>query len=494
MKRFTILFILSLLIVSEITAQATKTDYFINTSTTRSSLNPALRPSQGYVGFPGLSNVYVDIKTNTFNLDHLLFKKEGDMLTFMHPEVSSDEFLKNMSDNNYVSADLAWSFLSAGWYAGEGFWTVNFGARAYTNFNIPKSVFELMKEGFSDEEEESHNYDLKNIGGNATAFFETALGYSRPLLDNSLMVGVKVKHLLGVGDMNLNIDRMNIAYDGPGRTWSSVAQASLNGSYKGIKPKYKYQRKLNREGVEEEKESFDGIETDGYGVVGSGFGFDLGVVYDFNKVAEGIADPVFSDIMSRVKVSMALTDIGYISWSGKNSMQLTSPNSETSFSPNDYIIGDDDGAKSLEDHLDDVMDDFGEALNFKETKQGKGRRTSLRTNMNIGLEYEAWKDNLSVGLLSSTHFGEYQTITEFTASANYNPNKSWFATSLSYSFVHSSFDTFGLAIHLAPSRGINLFLASDYVIPHVNSDFWPTTSKGVNVQLGLSIPIGSRRN
>ena len=489
MKHFIILFIL-LSVVLGVTAQTTKTDYFINTSQTRSSLNPAFRPNQGYVGFPLLSNIYVDIKTNTLNLDHLLFPKNNDLLTFMHPDVSSNEFLKNMADNNYLSTDLTWKFLSAGWYAGEGFWTIDFGTRMHADLNIPKSVFELMKLGFSDEEDRPFNYDLKNIGGNASAFAETALGYSRPLLENSLIVGAKVKFLLGIGDMNLNIDKMNIAYDGQG-TWSAQSKASLNGSISGLTPKYK--KKINSQtGIEEEL--FDGFDSDGFGISGSGFGLDLGAVYDFNKMAESITDPVFSDIMSRVKASMAFTDIGYISWSGKNSMQLESPETGASVSPNDYIIGSDDGSKSLEDHLDDVMDDFGEALNFKETKKGKGRTTSLRTNMNIGLEYEAWKDNLSVGLLSSTQFGEYHTTTEFTVSANYNPNKSWFATSFSYSFVHSLFDTFGLAIHLAPSKGINLFLASDYVIPHVNSDFYPTTSKGVNLQLGLSIPLGSRRN
>ena len=490
MKRFISLSILSLLIVSGITAQTTKADYFVNTSQTRSSLNPAFRPSQGYIGFPGGSNIYVDIKTNTLNLDHLLFPQDGDLLTFMHPDVSSTEFLNNMADDNYMAFDFNWKLLSAGWYVGDGFWTVDLGTRMYSDFSIPKSAFELMKVGFGDKEGEPRSYDLKNIGGNATAFMEAGLGYSRSLLGNSLTVGAKAKILLGIGDMSMNIDKMNITHNGYG-DWTAQSKARLNGSISGLAPKYK--KKINKKGVEEEL--FDGFDTDeSLSISGSGFGLDLGAVYDFNKMSEGMSMPLISNIMSRVKVSAALTDIGFISWSGKNSMQLATDEKTTSFSPNDYIIGDEDGSKSLENHLDDVMGDFGEALNFKETKERKGRTTSLRTNMNIGLEYEVWKDNLSIGLLSSTQFGEHHTTTEFTMSANYNPNKSWFATSLSHSFVHGAFETFGLAIHLAPSKGINLFLASDYLIPRVNSDFYPITAKGVNFQFGLSVPIGSRRN
>jgi hypothetical protein len=485
----TIVILIALLSITGITAQTTNTDYFINESSTRSSLNPAFRPSQGYIGTP--ANVYVDIKTNTLNLDHLLFPKDGDLLTFMHPDVTADEFLKNITKNNYLAADAKWQILSAGWYKGDGFWTVDLGLRAHADVNIPKSVFELMKIGFSDNEDDVFNYDLKNIGGSISSFVETGVGYSRPLLDNSLMLGAKAKILVGLFDADINIDRMNLSYGNS--QWTAKAKASLNGSAVGLKPKYKTRIKTAKDGNSEEELLFDGIDFDDFSISGWGLGADLGAVYDFKQIAEGITDPIFSNILSRVKASLAFTDIGFISLSGSNSMHLVSPDIEVEISPNNYAIGADDGSQSLENHLNDVMEDMGEALNFKETKAGKGRTTALHTNMNIGLEYEAWANNLSVGLLSTTQFGEYHTTTEFTVSANYNPNRDWFAASLSYSFVHSLFDTFGLAIHLAPQKGVNFFLASDYVIPHINSSFLPVTAKGVNFQVGLSVPIGARR-
>lgn len=459
-------------------AQTTKSDYFINSSTTRSLLNPALRPTQGYVGIPALSNVYIDVKTNRLNLDHLVFEKDGysKPLNFMHSAVSASEFLDGIAKNNYLATDVNLRILSAGWYSGDGFWSIDVNARTHADMNVPKSLFELLKVGFSSEPDESFRYDLKNIGGNVSGYVETGVGYSKPFLENSLVVGAKAKVLFGLGNIDFNIDRLDINYEN--RRWIARSQASLNGSVKGMTATY-------------DDDQFDGLDFDSFGLAGFGLGFDLGGVYDFKNMSENISDETFSEILSRTKVSLAFTDIGFISWSGSSSLHLVSPDEAIEITPESNWDGD---GKSFEDHLTDVMDEFEEVLNFKDGPDaGKGRSTSLRTNMNIGLEYEAWKDNLTVGLLSSTQFGKYHTTSEFTLSANYNPNKSWFATTLSYSFVHSKFNTFGLAIHLAPSKGLNLFIASDYIIPHVNKEFIPVTSKAVNVQFGFTVPIGAKR-
>lgn len=477
MKRiFFILIIISGFLMN-LSAQ-TKTDYFINTSTTRSMLNPALRPSQGYIGIPALSNISLDVKTNRLNLDHLTFEKEGysKVLNFMHKDVTVEEFLDRMADNNYLATDVNIRLLGAGWYSGKGFWSVDVGVRAHADLNIPKSTFEFLKKGFRADPHESYEYDLKNIGGNASGFVEMGTGYSRPFLDNSLTLGAKAKVLLGLGNFDFNIDKLNIRYSNS--EWVVNPRASLYGSVGGLKAEFK------EDGV------FDSFDFDSFGISGFGLGFDLGGVYDFKNISQNINNEFLSEFMSRTKVSMAFTDIGFISWSGSSTVKLLSDEEPVVISPNQEWGN---GGDSFDDYFDDVITDFEDMLNFKESEPGKGRSTSLRTNMNIGLEYEAWKNNLTVGLLSSTQFGNYHTTNEFTISANYNPNKSWFATSLSYSFIHSKFNTFGLAIHLAPSKGLNFFIASDYIIPHVNKEFIPVTSKSVNVQFGFTVPLGGRR-
>lgn len=485
MKRFTLLYIFAVLFVglgNDLFAQTTYTDYFVPTSQTRSAMNPAFRPKQGYIGMPLLSNVYVEAATNTINLEHLTFVKSDELVTFLHPSVSSDEFLSKMSDKNYISADMSYKLFSAGFYAGESnnFWTIDVGLRANGGVSAPKDLFTFLKNGFSAYEEDYANgpiaYNLKDTKGAVSAFAEIAVGHSRPFLENHLLVGAKAKMLFGIGSFDLNIDNMELSAS-PDQ-WTVAGKAKLQGSFPGLAAEY------------DDEGRFDGFDIDGFGLAGFGLGFDLGAVYDLKHIVDKVDNDKLSDILSKTKVSMAFTDIGFISWSKSNSVAFETENINKTVPNREYYEG-----ENFDRWLDDIVSDFENILDLYEgDDENKGRTTSLSTNMNIGLEYEAWENNMTVGLLSSTRFGKYKTISELTLSANYNPNRGWFASTFSYSFVRSQFKTFGLAVHLAPSKGINFFLASDYIIPHVNSSFIPTTMKGINFQFGLAIPMGAVRN
>lgn len=484
MKRIYIIFSLTLLCFGFSIAQhSAYTDYFIKTSQTRSSMNPAFRPQHGFIGVPFLSNIYINAKTNTLNLDHLTLSKDGhsNRLIFMHPDVTSTEFLNKMKDNNYLAADFSYRILSTGFYAGEQFFTIDLGIRTHAEANMSKELFRLLKEGFSSELTETSppiKYDLKNISGSVSAFGELAAGYSHSFLNNSLTAGAKAKILLGIGSVDFNIKKLEVEYGY--NYWKTRSQASLNASFKGISPKFDVDG------------NFDGLDigNDGFGICGWGLGFDLGAVYDFKNISENININFLSYILERTRVSMAFTDIGFLSWSKKNSTTLNSPDTENIIDFENQNYNDED---KFEEQINKFVNDIQNALNFREA-ESNARATSLRTNMNIGLEYEFWKDNMSLGLLSSTQFEKLHNVTEFTMSVNFNPIKAkWIATSLSYSFVHSKFNTFGIAIHLAPSKGVNFFIASDYAIFHVNKEFIPTTSNALNVQFGLSIPLNSNK-
>ena len=452
-------------------AQASHTGYFIKTLPTRTDMNPALQPENGYIGFPFLSNITTSAVTNTFNLDHFLFPGQYPKpLTFMHHDVSVEEFMKNISNDNYLSVDADFTLFSAGWRKGNGFWFFDITSRTHVEGNVPKSLFEFAKVGFSATEERSYNMKDTRIIGDSHV--QLGLGHSRSFLDNDLTVGVKGKVLLGIGNVDANIKDLYVS-GGPGG-WTARSSAKLSGSAPGIYAKY------------DSKDKFETLDIDGFTISGYGLGVDLGGVYKLNTVANLIPVSWLSDFVSNLNVSMSLTDIGFISWSKKNSIEMESPESTVEIPSTESSLNDGD---ALIDQFDDVVDDLLEALNFQEVEGGsKSRSTSLRTTMNWGLEYEIIQNKISLGLLSSTYFNRSHTQTEFTFSGNFAPVK-WFATSLSYSFVHGNFDTFGLAVHLAPSKGLNLFIASDYLIPHVNSDWIPTTSKAVNVQFGLSIPM-----
>lgn len=462
-RRFFFYAVIFCLTSSSLVAQTAQSGYFIESLQSRSSLNPAFRPKQGYIGLPLLSNLYIDSKTNTFSLDKFIFPQgNGEKsLNFMNEAIPADKFLSGISNNNYLDFNLSYTMLAIGWrYKEKSFWTIDLGIKTHVDVNIPKELFRLAKQGFSSDLNAPIRYKIENMQMTANSYLEWGIGYSRSFLDNeALTLGLKAKILTGIGDVNVNINELTL--EAGEDEWVARSRATLQGSAMGIRAKYDKDGKFD---------SVD-IDDDGFSFSGHGLGFDIGGVYNLNK------DLTFS---------LALTDIGFISWSKKNSLHLKSPETEVSIPGDDVFVSDADN--SLGDHIEDVAEDLKDVLDFQETAQ-KGRTTSLRTNLNAGVEYSLLENRkISVGLASCTYFNPSHTATELTLAGNFRP-ASWFTSALTYSFMHSQFKTFGLALHLAPKVGPNLFLASDYVFYHKNSDWLPTTSKGANFQLGISFPL-----
>lgn len=465
--------LICLLSISTIQAQTPRSSYFIESAYNRNNLNPALRPNSSYIGVPFLTGIGVDYKTNTFNLDNFTQKIDGQRVTFMHTGVSTEDFMSEISKKNYLSTDVSYDIFSMGLYKNDAFWNFNLGVKAHVDVNLPKEFFRLVKEGFSQTQRTS--YDLEDINATGNSFIELGVSYSRPFLNDNLILGAKAKVLGGIANFDLDAERLDIAADS--EEWVARSRVKLNASAPGIKPKYKEKERQNGE----MQEMIDGFDFDNWGTPsGYGLGFDIGAVYDFKDMF------MLPDVLRNFKASLSFTDIGFISWSKKNSAQMVSPDEEIILTPNDYTIHT-DGSTSLEDIFDDVMDDLEQAVNLQENKKG-GRTTSLRTTMNVGLEYSFLSNTLSAGLLYSNRFGNYFNTQELTLSGNYRPKK-WLAATLSYSFLHSNFNTFGGAVYLTPSKGINFYVASDYIISNVSPQWIPTTSNALNVQLGFSIPM-----
>ncbi|MDR1920026.1 MAG: DUF5723 family protein [Tannerellaceae bacterium] len=453
--------ILALLSAASLQGQSVRTDYFLQHSYSRSALNPAFIPRQGYIGVPGLSSVALEANTNALYLDNLLFDKNGEKVTFMHPWVGSSEFLSKLPAQNKLSANLNYQPLSYGFFDKKGhFWSFGVGFKILADINIPKPLLELLKIGFTSDER-SVNYPIRDLRLSATGYSELTVGHARTLLDSRLSVGAKAKLLLGAIDLDMNIESLDVS--GQKDRWTARSRATLKGS--GIKAGY------SETGV------FESIEMESLGLTNFGLGIDLGAVYTLSPKA---------------KVSLALTDVGFIAWSAGNSVNMKAPETQIVVTPGEYSSA--EGNFNFKENLNTALDDIQEAINFKESGQASGRFTSLRTTVNAGLEYEVLPGNLTAGLLSSTYLGR-QIATELTLSANYQPSRiKWLSAAASYSFIHTKFNTFGLALHIAPSQVLHFFIASDYFIPRVSSDFLPVSSKAINIQFGLAVPFGKVRN
>lgn len=476
-SRLTGMIFLSLFAVGTLSAQSTKTSYFMRTVHTRNYLNPALTADVSYVSIPALGNVYVEAKTNALKMENLLFKRNGEMVTFMHPSVSAEEFLSHLNSNNHISAGVSMDIFSIGICARRSYLTFHLGLRTEADINIPRPLFELMKSGFSQEEETY--YDLSGINASAKVYVEVGGAYSRGFLNQALQVGVRPKLLFGGGDAQLEVNRLDV--NAGSEKWHVAPQATLRASAPGIIPEY------------DEDDRLDNFDLNWEGIPGFGLGVDFGFEYHFRHLAQYVQAPVVETILSNLKLSFALNNLGFIRWNEKNNLVMRSPDEPLTITPDDYIISNEGSSAALEEILEDIQDKVEDMINLKEDPAAKSKRTTnLNKNMHIGLEYTICRQ-FSAGLLFSRHAGEYSSISEFTLSANYQPLQ-WLGLAGSYSLDSRSGNAFGAAIHLAPSYGVSFFIATDMAFPSISPQFLPAKTSRFNGQVGICIPTGRRKS
>ena len=173
-----------------------------------------------------------------------------------------------------------------------------------------------------------------------------------------------------------------------------------------------------------------------------------------------------------------MTDLGFISWSKKNSVMGVSTQ-ETEFT----------GA-TVPENASEPVPDFD--LEMLKCNQVDGRSTTkmLRASVNAGLEYEVWRHKIGIGLLYTARVWEYKTMHNITGSVNFHPVR-WFTVSGSYSVIDNRGGAVGLALNLCPNW-INFYLATDVLTSKHTPQWVPIKQSSMNVTLGLGIPIGKR--
>lgn len=443
-------------------AQQLRTSYFMDKSTVRTALNPAFRPERGYVSIPFLGGINASFGSNGISLGDVLYPRNGRLVTFMDQSVPADAFLKNLKTNNQFNTDFSMNIMSAGWYRGNGFWTIDLNVKGVSNASIPKTLFEFMKKGSGAE---GTVYDISDINMYADSYVEAAVGYSRPVNDK-LTVGGKLKFLAGAANMDVHFENMHVEMNQ--NIWKITSTGYMNASLKGLTPDFDVDNK--------DKEYINGFDYDSPGVAGFGSAIDLGASYK---------------LLDNLTLSASVLDLGFISWGASSTtVGHTDLDGEGfTFSGFKLPIGNDNSDNSMSDQFDDMTDDITNLFHFRQ-QESKGRTTMLRSTLNIGAEYSLFDNCLGFGLLSSTRFYTPKAFTELTVSANYRP-VNWFAASLSYSMIHSDFKTFGFALNFSPSW-INFFLGTDYMLTKVTPQMVPVNSHTANVFFGLSIPLRGR--
>ena len=482
-------------------AQFLRTSYFMEGTHYRQQLNPALTPTKGYFNLPVIGAVNATVGSTSLGYQDII-----DIIDDGDDFYTKPDFMNRLKDNNKLNVNFSTEILSAGWYKGKNFWSFNIGLRTDIGANLTKNMFTFLNEMETVEENwRNSNYDISGQQLNINAYTEIGLGLSRQI-NSRLTVGARVKALLGIGNMELKLNRVAMSANLPSDQqinqwssesyWNSMTPSQAAQAAQELKDKFNNYHANLTVGAEL-KSSFKGLElqeeegkdyvTDfdfdsgKLGIAGYGFGIDLGASYK---------------ILDNLTVSASVLDLGFISWS-KSSTKIASANPDPidikgstyanmvdPNNPNTVMNAVNQLQNDAQGYMDrvtngDVLDYDMLQLEVSDAKES--RKSRLASTLVLGAEYGFFNNKLAVGVLSTTRFVQPDALTELTFSANYRP-KSWFNVALSYSAIQSAGKSFGLGLKLGP-----LFVGTDYM-------FLGKNTNSVSGFVGISVPLGGKKS
>ena len=129
-----------------VSAQNTYSGYFLENYTYGYEMNPAFGNNSNYVSMPALGNLNLSMR-GTLHLSSVVFNREIDgvnkTVLFTNPNVSVEDALKGIKDNNRLATYDKIEIMSAGFKAWGGYNTINISAVANVDASLPGSLFRL---------------------------------------------------------------------------------------------------------------------------------------------------------------------------------------------------------------------------------------------------------------------------------------------------------------------------------------------------------------
>lgn len=449
----TLVCVISLLYTDQVAAQILKSAYFLDNATARHNFNPAFHTEKGFIAVPVLGGIGAEIVTNSFVVDHFIYKRpDGNLTTFLDPSVDVTRFLNKLVDNNRLSQSLDMNIFSIGMAKESGYWSGGINFRQNANVTLPKGIFELAKLG-----PDSYS-PIRKLEVNANAYLEIYAGYSRKLNDQ-ITVGAKLKYLGGIARSKMQITQFDV-FSNEDKLYAKV-NTTFDSYMKGLSN--------TTQGLQNIDEYIKNFETNkGFGLAGNGLAIDLGGVYKPLKW---------------LTLSASVQDIGFIAWSKSSSVRAAS-DGVVDFVGLNIDVNDN---SSVENQLDDLGDRFKQMIKY-ETIGKKGHTKSLYMKMNLAAEANILDNLLGFGLLYTNQMSEYFPVHDLTANVTCRP-LNWLQGSISTSVINGHFGSVGMAMNIAPGKAINFTLGGDFLFKKLTTQLYPIHSYGYNFYAGIAIPL-----
>ena len=430
--------------------------YFMEGSYFRNELNPALAPTRGYVALPIMGGIGMDMNNNFLSVNNFFYKNGSEVVTALHESVSADKFLSRLPNTGKFAVNLNTNILGVGFHTKKSYWNFGVNLRSNNELTMSKDIFKVLKSlgnGY---------YDLNKTAFSSTSYTELYVGNTRKVMDFSfgtLTAGAKVKFLVGLMNVSTEMDQMyaNISSDKvTGHLQGSIRANGLIFDPSEVVAGEKFSDKVINDDVAEILSNFN----------------NFGAAIDFG------AELTLLD--ERLRVSAAVTDLGFIKWSDKTHVEAET-RADFYFNGVNFDTG--------------KADSNGEGdIYMKDVKNG-GYTTRVNCSLNLGAEYNVLDDRIGFGLLSHTDFGQKSTISELTASVNLRPIN-WFSATVSHTlFNRNRLGVFGFALNLHPT-GFNFFIGADYIplkMVKLEEALIPYNMKSLNLYMGIGFNLGKAK-
>ena len=464
--------------------EASRTAYFMDGYSYRHELNPAFSGERNYISIPALGNMNISLFSSvgvnnflfpTKNIPQLANSGYG-LTTFMSPYITADQFLGKLSNNNKISTNFDFTLLSTGFKAFHGYNTISIGVHAGVGLNIPKDMLKFLKVW---QDGADTHYNFKDVRANATAMAEIALGHSHKITED-LTIGAKLKFLVGLGNVSAHITDMDVRMNE--NAWTVMANGKFEAAAgTGLVLPTRAESGIAENASQNTLIDWEGIQYNNFGIGGYGLGIDLGATY---KLLDG-----------DLELSAAVQDLGFIDW--KNGIvgktQNTEPWSFNGFhniaiNP-DEEAGNVGGNNSIDDQLDNMLDDLKQVVNFHREDVKAHYVKSLNATIRVGAEYKMpFYKNLTAGFLFSSYIAGVSSWTEGRFYANVKPTK-WFDATINYG-ASTYGNSFGWMINFHP-KGFNFFIGTDHQIFKVTKQFIPVGHLTGSINFGFNVTFGS---
>lgn len=313
-------------------------------------------------------------------------------------------------------------------------------ARVFNNLNnINGNLFESIQEDFDDTED--FTFNSEDLSSTINVWAEIGLVYGRVLLNKEnhfLKGGITLKLLQGGGGAYINSPGFTGNYDASSETVATTGAINYGTS-----------------------NSFDANDSFEFKDLSTGFGADIGFIYEWRK---GNTSEARIDNKYLLKLGVSITDIGSINY--KNSTLSSYDLNNSSVSTSNF------------DDADDFLDS-----NYLFTEVIDDAKIKLPTALNISADYKLNK-KLYVSLLSSLSLIKSNTklANKINNSITLAPRleTKWFSFYSPISLRQYNDFAWGAGMRLGP-----LTVGSASILSNLISK----SSKTADVYVGLKVPI-----